>query len=223
MKTIFKWVFRLCLAAVALVIVVVIVLLLSYNSILRGTVERQIRAQTGMDAEIGSLKVGLISPVLEIKNFTLHNSPKFGGTPFFDIREIHVEYDRAALARHEIHIPLLRLNLGELDIVKNESGRTNIFLPAASLQSTNSPADRSFSDFQRQNGFKFTGIDVLNVSVGKLKFIDLKDPRNNREQNVDLEDCVVKNVKTPTDLAGLALLVALRSGDFFGPLINPKP
>ena len=64
---------------------------------------------------------------------------------------------------------------------------------------------------------------MLNVSVGKLKYIDLKDPRNDREQDVDLEDCVVNNVKTPTDLAGLALLVALRSGDFFGPLIHTKP
>ena len=127
MKTIFKWLFRLCLAALALVIVAVIVLLLSYNSILRGMMERQIRTQTGMDAEIGSLNVGLLSPVVEIKNFTMHNAPKFGGAPFLDIREIHVEYDRAALARHEIHIPLLRLNLGELDIVKNEAGRTNIF------------------------------------------------------------------------------------------------
>ena len=222
MKTVFKWLFRLCLAVVMLVIVAVVIFLLSYNSLLRGTMERQIRVQTGMDAEIGSLKVGLISPVVEIKNFTIHNAPKFGGAPFLDIREIHVEYDRAALFRHEIHLPLLRLNLGELDIVKNEAGRTNVFLPAAKLQSTNSPAATSFADFQRQRGFKFTGIDVLNVSVGKLKYIDLKDPRNNREQDVDLEDCVVKNVKTPTDLSGLAVLIALRSGDFFGPLINTK-
>jgi uncharacterized protein involved in outer membrane biogenesis len=223
MKFIFKWLFRLCFAIVAFVIVAVIVLLLSYNSILRSMLERQIHAQTGMDAEIGRLNVGLISPTVEIKDFTLHNSPKFGGAPFLDIREIHLEYDRAALARHEIHITLLRLDLGELDIVKNEAGRTNVFLPAANLQSTNSPAATSFADFQRQRGFKFTGIDVLNVSVGKLKYIDLKDPRNDRERDINLEDCVIKDVKTPTDLAGLAVLIALRSGDFFGPLINSKP
>lgn len=223
MKTIFKWLFRLCLAVVMLVIVAVVVFLLSYNSLLRGALERQIHKQTGMDAEIGRLDVGLISPTVEIKNFTIHNSPKFGGAPFLDIREIHAEYDRPALlSRHEVHITLLRLNLGELDIVKNEAGRTNVFLPAAKWQSTNSPAAGSLADFQRQSGFKFTGIDVLNVSVGKLKYLDLKDPRNNREQNVDLEDCVVKNVKTPTDLAGLAVLIALRSGNFFGPLINSK-
>ena len=32
----------------------------------------------------------------------------------------------------------------------------------------------------------------------------------------------MKDVKTPTDLAGLAMLVALRGGDFFGSLMDPK-
>ena len=125
MKRIFKWLLRLFIAAVALVLVAVIVLLLNYNSILRVAMEHQIRAQTGMDVEIGSLNIGLVSPTVEIQNLKIHNSPDFGGTPFLDIPEIHVEYDRAAaLWRHEIHIKLLRFNLGELDIVKNQAGRT---------------------------------------------------------------------------------------------------
>ena len=57
----------------------------------------------------------------------IYNPPNFGGTLFLDIPEIHVEYDRAALAKKEIHITLLRFNLGELDIVKNQAGQTNIF------------------------------------------------------------------------------------------------
>jgi hypothetical protein len=67
----------------------------------------------------------------EIKNLRLYNPPDFGGTPFLDIPEIHVEYDRAALAPARIHITLLRFNLGEIDIVKNQAGQTNLF-PSAS-------------------------------------------------------------------------------------------
>ena len=74
MKWILKWLLRLFLAAVALVVVAVIVLLLSYNSILRAVMERQIRAQTGMDAEIGKLKLALFSPTVEIQNFKLYNT-----------------------------------------------------------------------------------------------------------------------------------------------------
>ena len=216
MKWLFKWLFRLFLLAVVLIVI----LLLSLNSILRVWVEHRIRAQTGMDAEIGRFSVGLAGPTMTIQNLKLYNPPGFGGTPFLDIPEIHAEYDRAALARHEIHLTLLRFNLGELDIVKNEAGRTNIFSLGVAWPSKKSGGGNSAADFKQQTGFEFKSIDVLNVSVGTMKFIDLKDQRLNREQKIGIENCVIKNVKSRTDLAGLAVFVALRGGDFFGSLVS---
>jgi hypothetical protein len=201
----------------------IVILLLSLNSILRVYVEHRIRAQTGMDAEIGKFSVGLAEPTVTIQNLKLYNPPDFGGTPFLDIREIHVEYDRAALARHELHLTFVRFNLGELDIVKNEAGRTNIFSLGVTLPSKKSGGGKNAANFKKQTGFEFAGIDVLNVSVGTVKFIDLKDQRNNRTQKIGLDNCVMKNVKSEADLAGLAVLIALRGGDFFGSLVNvPK-
>lgn len=220
MKRIFKWLLRLFLAAVALVVVVVIVLLLAYNSILRVAMERQIRAQTGMDVEIGSLKLAITSPTLEIQNLNIHNSPAFGATPFLDIPEIHVEYDRAALARREIHLTLLRFNLGELDIVKNQAGRTNIFLPGINVPSTKSGGTNVLADFKKQSGYDFTGIDMLNVSIGKLKYIDLNNQQNDREQTVGIDNLVIPNVKSPTDLMGLAADIALHSDGFFDSMVG---
>jgi uncharacterized protein involved in outer membrane biogenesis len=213
MKWLLKWIFRLFLLAVVLIVI----LLLSFNSILRLYVEHQIHAQTGMEAEIGKLSLGLVPPAVTMQNFKLYNPPAFGGTPFLDIAEIHVELDRDALTRHEFHVTLLRFNLGELDIVKNEAGQTNLFSIAGTVSVKNS-GTRSKAEFTKKTGLEFTGIDVLNVSVDTLKFIDLKDPRQNRTQKIGLENCVIKNVKTPADLAGLAVLIALRGGDFFGSL-----
>jgi uncharacterized protein involved in outer membrane biogenesis len=222
-KRIFKWLLRLFIAAVALAVVAVIVLLLTYNSILRVVMERQIRAQTGMDTEIGSLKIALISPTVEIQNLKIHNSPDFGGTPFLDIPEIHVEYDRAALARREIHVKLLRFNLGELDIVKNQAGRTNIFLPGIKSQAKKSGVGGNpLANFKKQSGYDFTGIDMLNVSIGKVKFIDLQNQRNNREQTIGIDNLVIPNVKSQTDLMGLAADIALRSDGFFDSLVDQK-
>jgi hypothetical protein len=176
-----------------------------------------------MDAEIGRFSVGLTEPTVTIQNFKLYNPPDFGGAPFLDIREIHIEYDRAALARHELHLTLVRFNLGELDIVKNEAGRTNIFSLGVPLTSKKSGASNSLADIKKQTGFEFKSIDVLNVSVGTAKFIDLKDPSNNRTQKIGLDNCVLKNVKSQADLAGLAVLIALRGGDVFGSLVSlPK-
>ena len=212
MKWIFKWLVRL----VILAIILIVVFFLSLDTIVRLIMENRIRAQTGMGAEIGKFTLGLAEPTITIKNFKLFNPPNFGGTLFIDIPEIHVEYDRAAIAKRELHVTLLRFNLGELDIVKNDAGQTNIFA-IATLPSVKKSGGGEKS-FAQETGYAFTGIDVLNVSVGTAKFIDLKDQRNNREQKIGLENLIMKNVKTTTDLAGLALLVALRGGDFFGPL-----
>jgi uncharacterized protein involved in outer membrane biogenesis len=215
MKWIFKWLVRLFILAVVLVVV----FFLSLDTIVRLVMENRIRAQTGMDAEIGKFSIGLATPTITIKDFKLFNPPSFGGTLFLDIPEIHVEYDRSALARRELHFTLLRFNLGELDIVKNEAGQTNIFSIAAAPSAKNPGGGPGGKSFIRETGYVFTGIDVLNVSVGTAKYIDLKDQKNNREQTIGIENSVIKNVKAPTDLAGLAVLLALRGGDFFGPLV----
>ncbi|HZI32931.1 MAG TPA: hypothetical protein VFF11_11360, partial [Candidatus Binatia bacterium] len=131
MKKILKWLIGLVL----LLVVLTVILFLSRDSILRMVMENRIRAQTGMDAEIGKFHLGLLEPVMTIKDLKLYNPPDFGGTPFLNIKEIHVEYDREALREGQIHLTLLRINLGELDIVRNEAGQTNLFALGVTLPS----------------------------------------------------------------------------------------
>lgn len=212
MKKLLKLFFCLLLLAV----VAVVVVLLSRDTIFRVIAENRIRAQTGMDAEIGTFHVGLFEPVITIKNFKLYNPPDFGGTPFLNIPEIHIEYDRDALKHSQLHLTLVRFNLGELDIVKNEAGQTNIFSLGVALPAKGATGGgKELAELKRRTGLDFQGIDVLNVSVGSAKFIDLKNPSNDREQKIGINNLVMKNIKTPADLAGLGVLVALRSGDFF--------
>lgn len=217
MKKILKWFFGL----VALLVVLVVVLFLSRDSILRVFMEHRIYAQTGMEAEIGKVHVGLMEPEMTIKDLKLYNPPDFGGTPFLNIKEIHIEYDRDALLKNKIHLTLMRFNLGELDIVKNEAGQTNLFALGVNLPSKGSKGgSKEMAELKKRTGLEFEGIDVLNVSVGEARFIDLKNPGNNRGQKIGIDNLVMKNVKTPADLAGLAVLVALRSGDFFTSLLG---
>ncbi len=218
-KWIFKWLLRLFLLAVVLVVI----LLLSYNSILRVFIEHSIRAQTGMDAEIGRVHFSLTEPTITIQDLKIYNPPSFGGTLFLDIPEIHVEYDHDALARRQLHLTLVRFNLGELDIVKNTRGQTNIFsLGLALPKNPGGNGDHARNELKRQTGLEFVGIDALNVSVGTLKYIDLNNQKNDRTQIVGIQEQVVPNIKSPADLTGLALLIGLRSGDFFNLFEDPK-
>jgi hypothetical protein len=222
-KWIFKSVFRLLFTLISLVVLAVIILLLSSNSILRVAIEHGIRAQTGMDAEIGKFSLGLVEPTLEMKDVKIYNTPEFGGSLFLDIPEIHIEYDRGALAKKVIHITLLRLNLGELDIVKNQTGQTNIFVLGIPLPGKKTGVGGGgASNFKRQTGYDFQGIDVLNVSIGKARFIDLQKQQNNREQTIGIDNCVTPNVKTPTDLEPLAAIIVLHSDGFFNSFLDGK-
>lgn len=217
-----KWIFKWLLRFFVLGVVLAVVFFLSLNSILRVLIEHNIRANTGMDAEIGRFQLGLTEPTLTIENLKIYNPPSFGGTPFLDIPEIHVEYDRSAFARRQLHFTLVRFNLNELDIVKNAKGETNIFSLGVPLPK-NPPGrgNRELNELKQRTGLDFTGIDALNVSIGTLKYIDLQDQRHNRTQNVDIENQVIPNVKTPADLAGLVVLIGLRSDDFFTSLAEP--
>lgn len=224
LKWLFKWTLRLLLLAVVLVVI----FFLSLDTLLRVITEHRIRQQTGMQAEIGKFHLGLMEPVIEIRNLQLYNPPQFGGTPFLNIPEIHVEYDREAMKKRELHITLVRFNLGELDVVKSRDGQTNLLslgvqLPGKNAATANAAAGEreQLAKLEQQYDIKFKPIDCLNVSVGTFKYLDLQDPKNNREQKIGIENCVITNVASVTDLLGLGVLVGLRSDDFFRPFVDP--
>jgi hypothetical protein len=208
MKWLFKWLRRLVL----LVVLLVVLLFVFKDSILRVVAEQRIRSQTGMDVKIGKLSAGIFSPVVTIENLKLYNTAEFGGTLFLDVPELHIECDPVALAQRKLRITLMRLNLAELAVVKNELGQTNVVSLMNRVRAQGPPAGGA----QKMPGdFTFAGIDVLNLTLGRARFIDLKDARNNREIRVDLQNQVFKNVKSESDLYGILFLIWLRSGGHF--------
>jgi len=211
MKWLFKWLFRLGLLLVALIVALV----LSKDAILKAVAEQRIRARTGMEVKIGRFSVGILSPVVTIENLKLYNRPEFGGTPFIDMPELHVEYDRAALRQRKLHITLMRFNLAELNVVKNEAGQTNL----VSLMAT--PDAREAR--KRVGDLEFAGIDVLNLSLGKVRFLDLKDPRQNGALDLGVRNQVFRNVNSEADVFGVLLMIWLRgaSSSSTGPSASP--
>jgi uncharacterized protein involved in outer membrane biogenesis len=121
MKWLLKWVFRVLLAVVALAVLLV----LSKDAVLKEVIERQIRAQTGLDARIGKFHLGLRDPIVRFENFKIYNPDEFGGGPLVNIPELHVEYQRAALLSQKLHFKLVRFHLAEANVVEGRDGKTN--------------------------------------------------------------------------------------------------
>jgi hypothetical protein len=191
-----------------------IIIALVYRDWIAGQVmEKQIRDALGVDAEIGNLSFSVLEPKMTFDNFKIYNSADFGGTLFVDTPELHIEYDRNALRHHEIHITFMRVNINELDVVKNEQGATNIFSIAKIVVPIKSGSGRTFAPLK---GYQFTGIDFLNISIGTAKFIDLKNHFRNRSLALGIQNQTFTNVESPADLAGLKSLIWVHGGYLVG-------
>lgn len=135
MKFIFRWLFRLLI----LTIVLVVTLVLLKDVLLKALVEYRLREQTGLDVQIGRLEMGLLTPTLTIEDLKFYNPAEFGGSLFLDLPELHLEYDRPALAAGRLHLILVRVNLAEVHIVQGKSGQYNVSLLEAKLNPNGGP------------------------------------------------------------------------------------
>jgi hypothetical protein len=210
MKWFFKWALRLVLVLAALVILG----LLFKDSILRVVVEHRIRSRTGMAVRIGKFSSGVFSSVVSIQDLRLYNTAQFGGTPFLDVPELRLEFDPVALRQRKLHVTLMRFNLNELDVVRNEAGQTNVASILRTVQARGS-GDGEAGAQKLLHNFQFTGVDTLDLTLGKTKYVDLKDARNNRETNVNLRNQIFKNVKSDSDVYAILFLIWLRSRGSF--------
>ncbi len=199
MKKLFKWFFRLILVLVLLVVVLVLFL----DPIAKALAERQIREQTGLGVKIGKVSIGLRSPTLALENFKLVNSADFGGSTFIAVPELHAQYDLEALRVKKVHLNLLQINLGELHIVQNKDGKTNL----QALQERQKQREQASGSSGSKA--RFEGIDTLKLTIGKLKFTSEKTPANNEETYVGYKNETVKNVKSMKDLEPLIARVSL--------------
>ncbi len=215
MKTFQSWFFKFLWWITFVVLACVIIVIANREWIAKELLERQIRIITDLEPEMGDFTFGVLDPAVSFSNLRLYNPPQFGGTLFLDIPDLHVKYDRAALRRHELHIAFMRMDLRELDVVRNSAGVTNIasFINNLAPRAASGGGGRTFAPL---NGYKFTGIDVLNISIGKVKFVDLKDQRRNRSAAIGLSNLIYTNVVTSSDLHDLSAKLWYRSAYMVG-------
>lgn len=202
MKRPVRWLLRIALVLFVVGVAAIITSILLLDTVVRQIVTRRLQAATGMEVKIGAVHVGLLAPTMTIEKLKLYNTAEFGGSLCFDMPELHLEYDPAAVRAGMIHLPLVRLNLAEIGLVQDKKGRSNF--DALQKEGTPSPAHTNSVD-----RFKFAGIDTLDLSLGKLRFSKLGSGQK-EEVDFNITNQILHNVKSETDLAGVAVLLALR-------------
>ena len=197
MKTFFRWLFRACVALVILAVALAVIAVLLKDVIAKSLTERNLRQNTGMDAKIAKMEIGLATPVVNLEGLKLYNTDDFGGSTFLEMPELRVEYATDDVRAGKVRFKTVRMNLAEVHIIKNKAGKTNLEMMQKHSKKKSGEKDGGGG----VPGVDFGGIDALYLTVGKIKITDEADPRNNDVIDVGVKEEVGRNLKTEADIA----------------------
>ncbi|MDP8248460.1 MAG: hypothetical protein P9M00_10015 [Candidatus Tritonobacter lacicola] len=195
-------------ALIIIILVVIVALVLCKNPIARKATTAGIQAGTGLDADIGSMNVGLVTTLVGIDRFRLMNPPGFHDEVMIDMPEIYVDYDLGALLKKKVHLEEVRLNLKEFLVVKNENGEVNL----DALKSTKKEEEKEPGEKKEAAEMPEIQIDVLDLKIGKVVFKDYTGGEAPvvREFNINI-DRSFENISNPRTLVNLIVVEALKN------------
>ena len=210
MKRFLRWV----VGGLAVLIALLIGLLLARNPILQAITKRGIEESTGLRAEIGEFRSEFGTTAIHIRNLRLYNPPEFGGALMASAPELMLDLDPEQAAEGRLHFRNLKLNLTELNVVKNLKGRFNLEGVEKKIRERLERRKRKKDqDFE----FEYGGIEHMELTLGKVSFTDMARPQRSRSFDLGVKDEVVSDLKTEEDLQrwiGSMLFRILMRGTF---------
>jgi len=156
-----------------------------------------LRAISGLNLKIEDVDIGIFKPTAEATGLELLNPADFPPGLMVDLPEFYIEYDLPALFKNKIHLNMLRLNLREFTLVRNNRGRLNI---------------DSLKAFQAKRSGKPLKIciDILDLKISKVVYKDYSKGElpQVREFNINISERY-SNITDPYTLTALIVSKAL--------------
>lgn len=188
------------------VVVVLFVALLAKDIIIKTAVEKGVELVTGLKLNLGSLKVGIFKPIVDIKNLRLLNPKNFLDQTMIDMPEIYVNYDLPAIIGGKVHLSEVRLALKEFFVVKNSKGELNL----DALKNIQAQKTSQSSPKKAPGRAPEIKIDALKLSIGKVIYKDYSKGGSPtvKEFNINLNESY-SNVENLNTLVNLIIVKAL--------------
>jgi hypothetical protein len=189
------------------VLVLFLALILCRDIVLKAVAERGIEDETGLRAVIGELKTTLGSGAVRVRDLKLYNPPEFGGRLMVDVPELVVDLDAVQASDGKLHFRQLKLNLAELNVVRNAAGRLN-------LDGVEKRIRERLHQRRKKRGekfrFEFAGIERLQLNMGQVLYTDMRYPRRALALNLGVTNETVTNLKTEEELGKWASALVFR-------------
>jgi len=212
---------KIVLGGVAVLATLLLVGLLSFDWIVKRIIQSRVNASGVAEVEIGSLNIGLFRPHLEVRDLKVFGQSQFGGVQLLDLPELRVEYDRDAFKRQELKFRLVRIRINELTLMDGfAGGQTNMFqrlqgyseLVVAYTNRIGELTNRiDLNRAQQVGNMTFRGIDRLELTLGRVRFVDVKDPLSEKVAALNINRRVMTNIADLPGLAPLAMELLVRT------------
>jgi uncharacterized protein involved in outer membrane biogenesis len=194
MKRLLRW----TAGITAVLFVVTVALLFGRNWLLKQVAIRSVEVNTGLRAEIGRIHSGLRSPFLQLQQVKLYNQPEFGGGLLLDAPEFFASFDAALAAAGRLNFTEMRVSIAELTVIRDAQGRLN--LEQVEKEYRKRDEERRRRRGKNTNELEFAGIERLDVSIGRILYVDHEKPKRNAVLRIGLTNEVTTTIKTEDDL-----------------------
>lgn len=124
-----------------LVLISVLIAVIFRHALCQLLITHAVDYATGLKLSIDELSFDILNSSLYMRGATLFNPPGFKNKVLAKAKEIFIKYDLFAFLAGRVHLHKLKLNIGEINIIKNESGNSN----AAAFKKFRKKADRKKS------------------------------------------------------------------------------
>jgi len=194
------------LTVLVVAVVVIFIAALVKDIVIKISIEKGAELVTGLKLRIGGLNVGVLRPIVSIKNFRLLNPANFSDKTMINMPEIYVKYDLPAIIGGKIHLPEVRLSLKEFVVVKNAKGELNL----NALRIVQAQKEGKAPSQGAPGRAPDIKIDFLKLKIGKVIYKDYSRPGapSVREYNINLDESYT-NVDNPYELASLIVVRAM--------------
>lgn len=162
------------------------------DRIARTVLLEAIEKQTGFQADVGDISVGILRPYVRVRDLVLTNPPEFPHPDAVTLGELYARYHRLSLFRKEIHFDEIRIDVRRVVMVKPPHERSNLEVlgrvgekkkaddstttdPSSRPGSGSPSGDPSPEDASEQEPARSIKIDRLNIKLGEVEVRQYRD------------------------------------------------
>ena len=184
---------------------VLAVLLLLRNLVAKAAINQGVKAVTGVNVDVGTIDIGLLSSHVGVKGLRVLNPKGFPEPVMVSVPELFVDYDLGAFFKNQVHLEAVRIHLAELVVIKNAQGQVNVnsLKPVQSANAGPPPSE------QQSGKAPKLVIDEVGLKVGRVVYKDYaQTPPMEKTFDVNLDEHY-QHITNPVLLGGLIVSKAL--------------